>query len=102
MAQLRPPIFVADDTGLTCFRDRAHVMSYCEAIDVRNGEYGAAYDADGRLCRLEVDATDAVVVRVLEDEPHHAEELRRALVAALGHDGSLAELVRDMLAYAPP
>ena len=77
---MRAPIFVAMPGEVAVFRDAAHVTSYCEPIDVESGEYGSAYDADGRALRFEVDARNAVAVRQLEEQPAHTDELRCMLI----------------------
>lgn len=44
---VRPPIIVDSRRELLLFRDVARAEAYLEAIDVRNGEYSAAYDSEG-------------------------------------------------------
>lgn len=85
---------------MTFFESVADLEGYVEPIDVENEEY-FAFDAEGRLLRLE---TDGKVVRVTEAEsqPHHEDVLRHLLVQGFLRDGvsetwcanaSLADLV---------
>jgi hypothetical protein len=49
---IRSPIIVDAGSELLFFRDVERAEAYLEAVDVRNGEYSAAYDSDGRALTL--------------------------------------------------
>ena len=100
---IQPPIVVDAKSEVLLFRSPERAEAYLEAIDVRNGEYAAAYDSEGRRLELGVRSVerrflglirtqlDLVDVRALEDEPSHAAELATLLKTHLLRQG-LAEL----------
>ena len=51
-AEVKPPIFVVTKQEVLQFRSTAEAASYMEAVDVRNGEYKAVYDGNGRSLRI--------------------------------------------------
>jgi hypothetical protein len=108
---VQPPIIVDARSELLLFRSVELAEAWLEAIDVRNGEYAAAYDSEGR--RLEV-GTKIVTRRVLlvptkvelasltatDDQVSHVPELRELLKTHLLKDqvdaasqGSVGSLV---------
>jgi hypothetical protein len=49
---MRPPIIVDAKSELLLYRTIEDLVADLEAIDVRNGEYPAAYDSEGRRLGL--------------------------------------------------
>jgi hypothetical protein len=49
---IRSPIIIDAGSELLLFRDVERAEAYLEAVDVRKGEYSAAYDSDGRRLTL--------------------------------------------------
>jgi hypothetical protein len=110
---LRPPIIVDAKTEIFLFRTIEGAAAYLEAIDVRNGEYSAAYDSEGRrialhpksvirrtllgLFRTRVELVD---LQPLESEPSHAVELTQLLRRHLADEGRLrpsGESLRELV-----
>jgi hypothetical protein len=110
---VQPPIVLDAKSEILLFRSVERAEAYIEAIDVRNMEYGAAYDSAGRrfdlgtksvarrallgLIRYEVEFAD---LRVTGDEPIHATEIAQLLRTHLLRQGgedlsekSVSELV---------
>jgi len=95
-----PPIIVDGDGGPLFFASVSRAEGYIEAIDVRDGEYTACYDSEGRrvdirleqrprllLGRSRVGAQDAVVLQCAEEAPSHSAELRSLLIRSLQRIG---------------
>jgi hypothetical protein len=110
---IRPPIIVDARGDVLLFRSVERAEAYLEAVDVRNDEYAAAYDSEGRrlelgtkvverrvflgLIRTKIDFAD---VREADDEASHAAELEQLLRTHLLKQGvddpshhSVSELV---------
>ena len=51
---IKPPIVVDSRSGLLVFRSRSEAETHLAPDRVRSGEYGAVYDREGRLLRLQV------------------------------------------------
>jgi uncharacterized protein with FMN-binding domain len=95
---MRPPIFIVEVNGdvIAC-ESAERAETTVESVDVEDGEYRAAYDADGRLLELRVSAPtkrsrwgiELTPVRLVavEDEPRHGADLHAALVTALERIG---------------
>lgn len=77
MNQATPPIFVIDGQDVIVFESVKEAKLSLEPIDVTNSVY-VAYDAQGRLLRLETDDR-RVNMFLAQDEPTHADELEAAL-----------------------
>jgi hypothetical protein len=88
-----PTTLILDAKGdLLFFRSAEHLEAYVEAIDVTNGEYGACWDAEGRLYELRVEANtrvahgliplpmERVVVATADEQPRHRWDLHQALL----------------------
>src|SRR3954471_10861111 len=53
---MRPPIFIVEINGdVTAYESVEAAESSVESVDVEDGEYQAAYDADGQLLELHVE-----------------------------------------------
>ncbi len=74
MSSAVPPIFVIDEEDVIVYES---VEVNLEPIDVKAGGL-VAYDAEGRLLRLETDGW-GVTVSLAEEKPTHALELEFAL-----------------------
>lgn len=72
-----PPIFVNEHGDLGVYATAEDAQHDLEAIDVNNKEY-VAYDAEGRLLRLETPG-DEVLVSLAEPTPNHTGELEQAI-----------------------
>jgi hypothetical protein len=55
-AGVHTPIFVMAGSDVLAFQDLARAEAYLEPIDVRAGEYTAAFDAAGRYLRIDVES----------------------------------------------
>jgi hypothetical protein len=103
---MKPPIVVDARSELLFFRTADAAQGYVEEIDIENGEYGDCWDSEGRLLRLEIEVREErilgmlktkfqrPVLRELESEPTHRDQLRAALIAFLerlgAHEGDLS------------
>lgn len=98
---MRAPIIVTEDGELEFFRSAARLAQHCEPIGVQEGPI-LAFDSEGRRLRVftrEYDRPvlfgtfkvrdERVEVEAEEEEPTHADELRRVLVEFLGGRGLL-------------
>ncbi|CAN5761070.1 hypothetical protein BH20ACI3_BH20ACI3_25130 [soil metagenome] len=74
MSSAVPPIFVIDDDDVIVYES---VEVDLEPLDVKAGGL-VAYDAEGRLLRLETNRGE-VTVSVAEEKPTHAAELEFSL-----------------------
>ena len=76
---IKLPVIVVDKKGVDIgiYKEIKDVEQHLEAIHVKNDEY-IAYDAEGRLLKLE---TDGRYIKVLatEEDPMHAAELEASL-----------------------
>lgn len=70
-----PPIFVVENGDLNVYALIENAQNDLEAIDVNDGIY-AAYDAKGRLLRLETQ-DNHVIISLAEYKPTHADELEQ-------------------------
>ena len=109
---MRTPIIVAEGNDLSFFASLEDVEGYLEAIDVDNGEY-IAYDADGRpvplstkrlpprkvLGMISVRGAEVVVASAPEEEPRHAEDLRKLLVRYLEEPRHAEDLRKLLVRY---
>lgn len=77
---MRPPIFVIEGHDVHLFENVDAAAGWMEVIDVRNGEFEGAFDADGRRLSILAD-TDRGPVRVAE--PPVPEDGSEPLRAAL-------------------
>ncbi len=77
MDKLTPPFFVIEGRDIMVFTSLKDIQFQLEPIDVGKGVY-VAYDAHGRLLRLETDGRH-VSVFLVEEEPRHADELETSL-----------------------
>jgi hypothetical protein len=99
---MRAPIFIVSTNGDVSVHDSvAEAETSVESIDVEDGEYLAAYDADGRLLEFHVATptkrshflgSTAIVLtpvrlRPVDHVPAHEGDLRAALIACLEHHG---------------
>ena len=109
------PIFVIERNGyITAYESASEACAALESIDVEEGEYAAAFDAEGRALALRVDSPTKrgrflglqwieltpVVIEALEEQPSHQEELRSLLISALrigGHPVGAALPLRDIV-----
>lgn len=125
---MRGPLIFRGPYGasdVVVFRDAGHAISYAEAIDVVNGEYGDhGWDADGRLIKLVAEQpepppprtfigrlfrviTPGTVELRLLDEPPEPRALRRVLITYLvelkpGQSASLESMsLEDLLLIVP-
>jgi hypothetical protein len=73
---MAPPLVLDAKGDLLFFKSAAHLEAYVEAIDVANGEYGACWDAEGRLLTLVVEAHESAILGVV---PYHRETVRVAM-----------------------
>ncbi len=92
----RPPIIIDGRNHLLAFHTLAAAEAALAPLDVRNGEYPAVYDSDGRLLRLEVRQEEYRVLglfrrlvertRIMESEhiPTHETALRTLLLRFVG------------------
>lgn len=95
---MRAPVFVScSDREVMAFESARQAAQFMESVDVENGEYTAAYDADGRRLRVKVssptkrsrlfwfEATvlSKVTVEPAEEHPSGGEELKATLVRVL-------------------
>jgi hypothetical protein len=93
---IRPPIIVDAKSELLLFRSVERAEAYLEAVDVRNGEYAAAYDSDGRRLELGTKIVtrrvflglvpsriECASLRATDDRPSHTSELRELLEVRL-------------------
>jgi hypothetical protein len=112
------PLFVdsKEEGLLLVFRSIDHAQRYIEAIDVRNGVYGSAYDVDGHVYRIEVVSPrrfwqSARVVLQRVSDAVLQEELRRRLIDSLAKRGrnrealeaaGLQELIEIAIKYSLP
>src|SRR6266571_6353872 len=96
---MKPPIFlvVASNGDLLAFGSSDQVEHYVESVDVENGEYGKAFDSEGRLLALEVErpsvrhkflgleSVELTPVRLAEkdSQPSHEADLTSVLRSAL-------------------
>jgi len=118
---IKPPIFLVDASNgeLLAFGSSDKVEHYVESIDVENGEYGNAFDSEGRLLALEVErpsvrhkflgleSVELTPVRLVEKEaqPSHEADLASVLRSALARldgrkrpaEATLADLVEEAL-----
>ena len=92
---VRPPIFVWVPSDLRVFATADAAQRYVEPYDVDEYE---VYDAEARKLHFEtvgdwgfMKEPDVFLV-ASEDAPTHQEQLRRVLVAALGHSAPGSEL----------
>jgi len=116
-APIGSPVILDAKNELLFFRTATHLETYVEAIDVANGEYGACWDADGRLLRLSIESRrsallgvvpyqrDVVRVHAAEDQPAHLTDLHLALLRHLADVGLEGETpvtndTTDLLGYA--
>jgi len=81
MEKPKPPIFIVDGFDIAVFPSVEDAEHHFEPRYFDPGDQ-AAYDAEGRLIRLEGTGND-VLARLAEDEPTHAAELAGALRAYL-------------------
>ena len=77
MQALTPPIVIIDGRDLDVLATVAEAQQDLEPIDIQRSQY-VAYDAQGRLLRLETDGKH-VKISLAEAEPTHAKELEVAL-----------------------
>jgi hypothetical protein len=113
MVKMTPPIVVIEGQDASVHDSVADAERQLEAVDVRSGGF-TAYDADGRLLRLETAwatrpaffgllgaNTEVVRIKAAEAEPRHQDDLRAALMASLAaagsNPGSLARLTSGEL-----
>lgn len=116
---MKPPIFlvVASNGDLLAFASSNQVEHYVESVDVENGEYGKAFDSEGRLLALEVERpsgrhrilglalVELTAVRLAEKEaqPSHEADLASVLRSALARldgrkrpaEATLTDLVEE-------
>jgi hypothetical protein len=99
------PLVVGSDDGLKLFRSVEAARGWLELPDVEDGVYGPAFDAEGRLLRIELPAeasdpepprgprritwrlfrgSNPIRVRLLEEHPTHQSQLVELLASALG------------------
>ena len=105
---MRPPIIVDAKGELLFFRTVGAAQGYIEEVDVRNGEYGCAYDAEGRLLRIGVEKREApivaplkltgesIAIEAVEEAPTHDLELRALLAAFLRKLGDKEPALDEM------
>jgi hypothetical protein len=96
--KLTPPIFVVTASEVLVFRGVDLAARYMEPIDIRNGEYEAAYDSAGRRLKPTVRQNERQFLSLLPEEvsslvvvdgPTQPLELAAALrkfLAGLGQD----------------
>jgi hypothetical protein len=60
-------------TDLLFFKAAAHLEAYVETVEVANGEYGACWDAGGRLLELSFERSQSTVFAIL---PYEVETVR--------------------------
>jgi hypothetical protein len=89
---MKPPIIVDAKGELLFFKNASAAEGYIEEIDVKNGEYGEAYDSEGRLLRLTVQQRqtpmfgavkltgESVVLESAEETPTHGSDLQAQLI----------------------
>jgi hypothetical protein len=99
---MTPPIVIDARSELLFFRTADAAQSYVEEIDIENGEYGDCWDSEGRLLRLEIEVGEErilgvfrmkfqhPILRELESEPTHGDQLRATLIAFLERLGAHA------------
>jgi hypothetical protein len=98
---MRPPIFIVEVNGdVSAYESVEAAERGVESVDVEDGEYQAAYDADGQLLELHVETPTKrqrcvlfpfitgieltpVHLRPLEQVASHQGDLRSALVSYL-------------------
>ena len=121
---MKPPIFVIDGLDVQLCWTVEELVAHLEPPEVKEGESFIA-DAEGRLIKLEVVTSkqsyvfglltvdgDEVVLRDVEAEPKHGEQLRAALADHLAgvepassesvKTASLEELVQKVIARKRP
>lgn len=82
---IQEPIILTGDGGADVFRTKEEAERYAEPIDIQNGEYVAAYDANGQLLRLESHPSGYRGMITLSDPPENrSEELAQVLRIMLG------------------
>ena len=115
---MKEPIFVfvhgAYDGCYENLQDALRGFKARDAID----NILTVYDAEGRLLKLSAkDASGAVTVSSVDEDPSHQAEFRRKLTLILGHsheemgeaneiddleDASLDDLVKEIVKWIPP
>jgi hypothetical protein len=100
---LNPPVFVTADEPLLIFETAERAREYVEWMDVEDGIY-QGYDSDGRRVDFDVETVERkflriatyrqtnVVLRVVDEEPRHADELARVLREVLADEPGVADL----------
>jgi hypothetical protein len=98
---INPPIIVDARGGILIFRNPAEVGAELDPARIRNGDYPAAYDWNGRLLRIQVRIeersflgmfkriTEHIEIFETEHIPTHEAALR-ALVSRFIHPGPAA------------
>ncbi len=89
---IRPPIIIDAQGSLLVFNSLTRAMKELTPLEVREGRYPIAYDADGRLLRIEVrlrerkilgiwkEVREEVQIIAYEHIPTHEQALRELLL----------------------
>lgn len=112
---MKTPLFIDNNGDILVFESVQDAENWIEPIDVRNGEY-EAFDAEGCLLRLTLEkepgfwkfARETVKISSAENEPSHADELRKRLLRFLkvandrpiDDNASLSQLVNTARRFA--
>jgi hypothetical protein len=104
---IRPPIIIDAQGALLIFNSLTRAMREITPLEVREGRYPVAYDADGRLLRIEVrlrerrvlglwrEVREEVQIVPYEHIPTHEMALRELLLRFIRpRDGSPREFSR--------
>lgn len=70
---IKPPIVVEARSGLLIFPSRAEAETHLTPDAVRNGEYAAVYDREGRLLRLQVRSEEHRILGLVRRVIHRTE-----------------------------
>lgn len=77
------PVVIVDRGGidLSVWNTVARAERHVEVIDVKNQEF-EVFDSEGRLMEFQVEK-GRIKLKLLEEQPEHANQLRAALIAFL-------------------
>jgi len=89
---MKPPLIVNEHGDISIYSDVDVMLCSLESIDVENGEY-QVFDSEGRKVELSATAEKVLFglligdgkigISKVEDEPTHADLLKKLLVAAI-------------------